>query len=108
MLAKPENRKKIFLIFLIASSVAGAYIASTTIYQYEIIIKGLLGLATLYLTHSLFFPPKNFVINSVNMNIEFPKDAKYIIVGFFLTMTTYWSAQHLLDTILYFLMLFSK
>ena len=101
MKTKTSLKNKIFFIMLIVAIISGMYIGIATVYRYEIIVRGILGLATFYLIHLLFVPPKNFVSKPIGIQVEFPRDLKYIASGFFLSIIMYWSGQHLLDVVLY-------
>ena len=109
MKTKTSTNNAIFFTTLIIAVVAGTYIGIITLYRYGIVVRGILGFATLYLIHLLFVPPKNFVSKLIGIQVEFPRDIKYIISGFFLSVIIYWSGQNLLDTVVYYLrILFHK
>jgi hypothetical protein len=103
MKIKTPLKKTIFFIALIVAVSSGVYIGIATVYRYEVIVKGILGLANLYLIQLLFVPPKNFVSKSIGIQVEFPRDFQYIASAFFLSTIMYWSGQNLLDTILFFM-----
>ena len=103
MKIKTSTNNLIFFVTLIITVAAGVYIGIVTIYRYEIMVKGILGITTLYLIQLLFVPPKNFVSKLNGIQVEFPRDIKYIVLGFFLSVIMYWSGQSFLDTLVYYL-----
>jgi len=91
---------------LIIAAIVGAYVGAITVYRYEILVRGILGIATLYLIYLLFVPLKNFVGKLTGIQVEFPRDIKYIVAGFFLSIIMYWSGQNFLDSAAHYLRTF--
>ncbi len=110
MKTKPFPKNFVFFIVLtIFVVILGTYIGFITVYRYKTIVRGILGFSTLYLVYLLLAPPKTFQSKLAGIQIEFPNDIKYAFVPFLLSIIVYWSTQHFLDAVIYYLkMLFNN
>lgn len=89
-----------FWVLLILAGMLGVYIGFMAIQRFEIIVRGLMGFANIYLIHSLFFPPKDF-FKLMPYRILSLKTAKYMFMCFLICLTVSWSVIHLIDLLYY-------
>ena len=96
MKTKSQLWRYVLITILILLSILGVYIANRT-YQYEIIVKGLLGFAVLYL---LFFYVRFSGIDaSVDKILADPKIYKYLIYALIGSSLAYWAMGGFFDMI---------
>ncbi len=91
-----------FFITLILAICAGTFIAFQ-VAKNKYYVDVLLGAATLYLIHLLFFPPKKFLDSPITEQIASQEAVKHIAMGFLLSMIVYWSALRLIMSLIYLL-----
>jgi hypothetical protein len=76
--------------------------------KYEMISRGLLGIASIYLTYLLFFPPKNLIDAPITSEVDLFEDLKYIYAGFFLSIVISLAVYYLFASIVYYVQLFTS
>jgi hypothetical protein len=96
---KPRNRFASYVLgaMLISLAVLGVYTANQT-YQYEIIVKGTLGLALLYF--QFFYIRFSGADASMDGMLSDPKIHRYLIYAFIGPGIAYWAVIGILDMIL--------
>jgi|WetSurMetagenome_2_1015567.scaffolds.fasta_scaffold127567_3 hypothetical protein len=101
MKIKNLNKNLISSLLLVVSGITGFY-TGIVLFHYEIVVKGVLGLTNYFLIYLLFFPPKDFGHKPTDtLHAGFPKDIKYIVVVFFLSIVVCWSGLYLANAIRY-------
>jgi hypothetical protein len=93
---KPKSRfaSYVFGAMLILSAILGVYIANR-IYQYEIMVKGILGIVVLYL--QFFYIRFSGIEVSTDRMLSDPNKKKYIFYAFIAPGIAYWVAGFVLD-----------
>ncbi len=86
--------KLILFVAAIFISLLGVYIGLTTIWKYELIVRGLLGVSTIYLIRLLFSPPKNFFDKPLDIAIRSFTGIKYILVDLVLSIVLCWATYY--------------
>ncbi len=81
----------------------GAYVAYIIEDRHKVVVNGVLSSAVLYLIYLAFLSPRKIISESIEVKLEFPKDIKYLVIGFFATMIMFWAAGQILDLIWYLL-----
>lgn len=94
------SNETIYFSLLFLFIILGAYIGYIIIQTYKEAVDGLMGLATIYLIHLLFVPPKDFfqIIPDKAVSIS---SIKYFAVIFLLGVVICWSIVGIV-TSLYF------
>lgn len=95
---KPTSRftSYAFGAMLILSAILGVYIANR-IYQYETIVKGILGIVVLYF--QFFYIRFSGIEVSTDRMLSDPKKQKYLFYAFVAPGIAYWVAWYILDMI---------
>jgi hypothetical protein len=75
---------------------SGFYIAYVIGHKYALIAQGVLGCSVFYLLQRLFFPKPKSVHEPITNLIEFPKNIKYLALGFVLSMIMYWAVENVI------------
>jgi len=98
------HRNEIFYTLVVIMCVLGVYVANIVEHQYAIIAGGITGLAILYLIYLVFVAPKNITSKPIELkDLEFPRDIKYLFIGFFWTMIMFWAAGQIINLAQYLL-----
>ncbi len=87
-----------FLLLIIVSLSLGVTVGSL-IYSYKILSGGVLGISTLILLYVFFVPPKDLVNPPKGMQVELPRDIKYIPLSFFITLTGTCALEYVIEFI---------
>ena len=96
MKTQSRTRRYIFVIAWVLLVVLGAYTAIRT-YQYEPTVKGMLGIAYIYLL--LFYLRYSGVDASLNILISEPRNYRHFAFAFIGTCLTCWATISILDVI---------
>lgn len=96
-----KTKRLIFFSLLIITIAFGIYIAIVIMDRYELVVRGTLGFTTLYLLHQHYLSPQKNRDESVGILIEFPRDIKHLISGFFLSIVMFWAFQQVLEIVRY-------
>jgi hypothetical protein len=91
------STKIIFFTLLAIAIATGVYIANVTLYRDELLVKGTLSFTTLYLMYRQFISSNEVSTDPDGMHIKFPRDLKFILLGFVVSIITYWAAGQLLS-----------
>jgi hypothetical protein len=78
----------------------GFIVGIVTVYRFEKIVDGILGIVTVFFIYLLFLPEKIYVFKRAPMQIIDQQIIKYSAADFFIALITYWSLQHATDAIL--------
>ncbi|MBI5842740.1 MAG: hypothetical protein HZB19_21830 [Chloroflexi bacterium] len=92
-------------VLLITTMIFGVNIASVVIYDYKVLVDGILGIAVLYLAYRTFMSSKKSEIKEMSLTdalLEFPRNIKIFIFAFFWSLVAYWAAKHLIIMVLFF------
>ena len=84
---------------MIVFAFLGVYLGSIT-YHYEIIVRGILGIAVIYLSFRVFFSSRE---DSIEDYYPFSKNIKYFIIVCIGGAIFYWAAQQAIEMILFYL-----
>ena len=101
-------KKQIFFSLVGLFSAAGACIGYVTVDRYEIIVRATLGFVVLYMINRQFLSPRKNVNESIGVQLEFPRDLKYLVYGFFLTIIMSWSGIQMLYLMWYLKAIFTN
>jgi Ca2+/Na+ antiporter len=99
-------RNQIFFLFVAIISAFGAYIAYRTVDRYESLVNGVLGSAVLYSLYIIFLSPRRIIKEPVEVRLEFPKDLRLLVLGFFLAIVAFWAGIRIIDLAWYLWYLF--
>jgi hypothetical protein len=77
----------------------GFVVGVVTIYRFEKLIDGILGVATIFFIYLLFSPEKISIFKRAPMQVADEQIIKYSAADFFLAIIVYWSAHRVIDTI---------
>ena len=94
----PWQRKYKAFALLIVICGFGVYVAQNTS-QYEIIVRGILGVAIPCLI--LLFSASLKTDKTLDVVLIFPDNIPYLVLGFVLAFISYWSADQIYIMILY-------
>ena len=78
----------------------GFIVGIVTIYRFEKIVDGILGVVTVFFIYLLFLPEKIYIFKRAPMQVIDQQIIKYSAADFFLALISYWSVQHAIDAIL--------
>ena len=93
----PSVRNIVFAL-VIVFAILGVYLGSIT-YHYEIIVKGILGIAVIYLSFRVFWSSRE---DSIEDYYPFSKNIKHFIFIFLGGIIFYWAAQDAIEMILFY------
>jgi len=79
----------------------GVYVAYITVDRYENIVHGVLGFTILYLLYLVFLSPRRIINEPIEIDLEFPRDLKHLIFGFFLTIIIFWAGAQIIHLVWY-------
>jgi hypothetical protein len=99
MKTKPPLIKTIVYTLVIVFVFLGTYIASIT-YHHEFIVRGILGLAVMYLLFRVSWSSKE---DSIEDYYPFSKNIRYFIFAFIGGIIFYWAAQQTIEMVLFYL-----
>lgn len=91
------SSKTIFFCFLIIVSSALGVTTGSVIYLYKTISGGILGIAVLVLLCLYFVPQNNLKEPSNGMQIDLPRDFKYVPISFFVTLIGVCAIEYTLE-----------
>lgn len=92
--------KLILFVVIIFVNLFGVYIGLTTIWKYELIVRGLLGASTIYLIRLLFSPPKKFFDKPLDVAIRSFTGVKYILVDLVLSIVLCWATYYAVNLVI--------
>ena len=101
-------RDRILLIVEIAIGVIGVFVASLTVYRYDLIVRAALGLAVIYLLYREYVVLKSITKGSYGGKFESPKNIKYLVVDFLAVILMIWSGIQVLELISYMIRIFTR
>ena len=78
----------------------GFIVGIMTVYRFEKMVDGILGIVTVFFIYLLFLPEKTYIFKRGPMQDIDRQIIKYSIVDFFIALITYWSLQHATDAII--------
>ncbi len=76
----------VLYVLLVIVIKLGFYIASTVMYDYKLVVDGVLGLVILYLIYQIYFTSKKEKPENVSFNeilLRFPENIKAVFFPFF-------------------------
>jgi hypothetical protein len=94
-----RTKRYTLIVLLIALFLISGYIAYIT-YQYSIIVRGILGLALMYLL--FFFVAYSKIDTSIDALLLAPNKGKYFVFGFIGPIISYWATMQIIEMILFF------
>jgi hypothetical protein len=94
-------KKVIFFTFVAVACAFGVYTAFITVDRYIVIVNATLGFTVLYMFVSEFMSIVRTADESAGITLEFPRDLRYILYGFFVTTVSLWASIQILHLIWY-------
>jgi uncharacterized membrane protein YfcA len=95
-------RNLIIYAIMITIVILAGKTASAIIHRYEIIVNGILGLALIYLIYRVFMSSRSVEADEpITVWLDFPKNVRYFILGFFWSVILYWALDNIFRTILF-------
>ena len=87
---------------IIIVAILATKVASTVIDRYEVVVNGISGLALIYLIYRVFLSAQRVEKDEpINVLLEFPKNVRYLILGFFWAVILYWGLDNTFKMVLY-------
>ncbi len=96
---KQNSQKSLFLVLLLISALSGIYIGHVTLYEFDILVKGVSGVAILVLLNLVLFRQNR---TPFNRPIELRRDLIYIPIIFIFSILSYWSINNLVNMLIYY------
>jgi len=94
-----NSQKSLFLVLLLISALSGIYIGYVTLYKFDILVKGVSGIAILVLLNLVLFRQNG---TPFNRPIELRRDLIYIPIIFIFSLLSYWSINNLVNMLIYY------
>jgi len=96
------------LVIEIAIGVIGVFVASLTVYRYEVIVRAALGFTVIYLLYREYVVLKSITKGTYGGRFESPKDIKYLVVDFLAVIFMIWSGVQVVELIRYLIRIFPR
>jgi hypothetical protein len=93
---------KAYYIVILLAVLLGIIIGMATVLRYEIVVRGLLGAATIYIVQLLFSPPKIFTSRARPTRMGFYESLQYFVAGLLLSIVVSWSTYYTMSTVIRF------
>jgi hypothetical protein len=88
----------------IVVAVLGIWVAVITANRYEAIVRGILGLAVCYFIYELYMSPRSLLgRQSLEMLFEFPKNVRFYIFTFTVSLIWYWALRQIGEMVFFLL-----
>jgi hypothetical protein len=91
----------VFWVLVILAVIAGPSVG-VKLYQNEVIVNGILGVTiwVMLLIH-IQRPIAEKEEKKPNLQVELPRDLKFVPMGFFVSMVVYWAGAYIIDLVRY-------